>query len=253
MPEHLTREISDDIEAVVLVGGKGTRLKSVVSDRPKPMAEIAGKPFLEWILLGLQERGVTRVVLCSGYMPEFIEDYFGDGTDLEMQVSYSVDPYPLGTGGAVLRALEQVSSTPFLVLNGDSYCDFDIEYLKGMHQNSKASVTIWTTEVEDAHRFGSMDLAMDNSVTAFHEKRATLGPGVVNAGIYLRERAVVNDIPTGRAVSLETEVFPGLVGNGLYFARGDAPFLDIGTPESFAMAEEFLATARQHKAINVER
>ena len=135
MPEHLTREISDDIEAVVLVGGKGTRLKSVVSDRPKPMAEIAGKPFLEWILLGLQDRGVIRVVLCSGYMPEFIEDYFGDGTDLEMQVSYSVDPYPLGTGGAVLRALEHVSNTPILVLNGDSYCDFDIEYLKGMHQN----------------------------------------------------------------------------------------------------------------------
>lgn len=237
----------------MLVGGKGTRLKSVVSDRPKPMAEVAGKPFLEWILLALRDRGVTRIVLCSGYMPEFIEDYFGDGTELGMKFSYSVDPYPLGTGGAVRYSLEHISGGRFLVLNGDTYCEFDIEALKRTHIDSGGAATIWTTKVEDSHRFGSMDLAADNSVTAFHEKQASRGPGVVNAGIYLIERTTMNDIPAGKVVSLETEVFPDLVGNGLYSASGDAPFLDMGTPDSFAMAEEFLSSARKREAGKIDR
>ena len=252
MPESMTNT-QETMEAAILVGGKGTRLQSVVSDRPKPMAEVAGKPFLEWILAGLRDRGVTRVVLCSGYMPEFIEGYFGDGSDLDMRLSYSVDPYPLGTGGAIRYSLEYISGPRLLALNGDSYCDFDIDTLIEKHIANSAAATIWTTTVEDSHRFGSIDVAKDDSVTAFREKQSSRGPGIVNAGIYLIERDVVNEIPENMAVSLETEVFPGLVGNGLYSANGDAPFLDIGTPESFAMAEEFLSVAHRTEVVNIER
>ena len=253
MPEFNEKQVREPLEAAILVGGKGTRLKSVVSDRPKPMAEVAGKPFLEWILIGLRDRGVSRIVLCSGYMPDVIEGYFGDGRVLNLELSYSVDPYPLGTGGAVRDSLEHISGSRFLVLNGDSYCDFDIETLMRTHLDSRSAATIWTARVEDAHRFGSMDVAENSSVLAFREKQVSRGPGIVNAGVYLVERDVVTAIPEGRAVSLESEVFPRLVGNGLYAVIGDAPFLDIGTPESFAVAGEFLSRTHKREALKIDR
>ena len=216
------------------------------------MAEVAGKPFLEWILVGLRDRGVSRIVLCSGYMPDVIEGYFGDGRVLNLELSYSVDPYPLGTGGAVRHSLQHIAGSRFLVLNGDSYCDFDTEALIRTHFVSRSAATIWTARVEDSHRFGSMDVAEDSGVLAFHEKQASHGPGVVNAGVYLVERDVVTAIPEDRAVSLESEAFPRLVGNGLYAAIGNTPFLDIGTPESFAMAEEFLSRTYNREALKID-
>lgn len=235
----------ESLEAAILVGGAGTRLKSVVNDRPKPMAIIGGKPFLEWILVGLRDRGITRIVLCSGYMPDVIEGCFGDGHALDLELSYSVDPYPLGTGGAVRHSLHYIIGSRLLVLNGDSYCDFSIETLIQTHHELHAAATIWTAPVMDRHRYGSMDVAESSNVLAFHEKQTSSGAGVVNAGVYLLERDVVSAISEHRSVSLETEVFPGLVGNGLYAAIGDAPLLDIGTPESFALAEEFLSRAHE--------
>jgi NDP-sugar pyrophosphorylase family protein len=253
MPDSAENRMEHPLQAAILVGGKGTRLRSVVSDRPKPMAEVAGKPFLEWILIGLRDRGISRIVLCSGYMPEFIENHFGDGSRLELDISYSVDPYPLGTGGAVRFALGHLSSSRILVLNGDSYCDFDIEHLINTHEESKAVATIWTTQVEDSSRFGSIDVSQNGGVLAFHEKQASRGSGIVNAGVYLVARDVISEIPEGRAVSLETEVFPELVGCGLFAANGDYPFLDIGTPESFAIAEDFLSRSNQRESANIDR
>jgi NDP-sugar pyrophosphorylase family protein len=252
MPDSTENRMEHPLQAAILVGGKGTRLRSVVSDRPKPMAEVAGKPFLEWILIGLRDRDVSRIVLCSGYMPEFIENHFGDGIALDLDISYSVDPYPLGTGGAVRFALGHLSSSRILVLNGDSYCDFDIERLTNTHEKAKAVATIWTTQVEDSSRFGSIDVSENGEVLAFHEKQASHGSGIVNAGVYLVERDMVSEIPEGRAVSLETDVFPELVGRGLYAVRGDSPFLDIGTPESFSMAEDFLSLSNKRETVNID-
>ena len=154
MPDSNEKRLLKPLEAAILVSGKGTRLRSVVSDRPKPMAEVAGKPFLEWILVGLRDRGVSRIVLRSGYMPDVIEGYFGDGRVLNLELLYSEDPYPLGTGGAVGRSLEQFSGSRLLVLNGDSYCDFDIETLLRTQLVSGSAATIWTAQVEDSLRFG---------------------------------------------------------------------------------------------------
>ena len=131
------------LDAVLLVGGKGTRLRTVVDDRPKPLAEVTGRPFLEWLLLWLRNQGLLHVILCTGHMAEVIEDYFENGARWSMDIRYSRDPTPLGTGGAVRNALDQVTSDPFLVMNGDSYCPVDIGLLHEAHMARSASATIW--------------------------------------------------------------------------------------------------------------
>ena len=118
-----------DMEAVVLVGGKGTRLRSMVSDRPKPMADVLGKPFLEWILLHLKKQGIKRVFLSTGYKGEMVRDYFRDGASLGLCIGYSQEEEPLGTGGAVRKALAHLKDSIFYVLNGDSFCFFDASHI----------------------------------------------------------------------------------------------------------------------------
>ena len=228
-------------EAVILVGGKGTRLQSVVKDRPKPMAKVAGRPFVEWLLLLLRAQDVRRVVFCTGYMAEAIEAHFGDGRQWKMEFTYSRDPGLLGTAGAVRYALAHLRSDRFLVLNGDSYCDVDTKRLEKVHAACGARATLWLAKADDCSRYGSVEIGPDGAVRAFHEKRSERRAGMINAGVYVLEREVVGTVPEGRAVSLEAEFFPTLIGHGLYAAVGDHPFLDIGTPEAYASAEQFFA------------
>jgi len=229
------------IDALILAGGRGTRLRSVVTDRPKPMASVSGRPFLEWLLLSLRAQGVYRVILCTGYMSEMVEAHFGNGHSLDMAVQYSRDPAPLGTAGAVRHALGQVGGDRFLVLNGDSYCRIDLKRLAKVHSNQRASATLWLVRVDDCRRYGSVVIGEDGAVQAFQEKLPEKRVGLINAGVYLLERQVAEAIPEGRAVSLETEFFPQLIGRGLYGVVGEGPFLDIGTPETYAIADEFFA------------
>ena len=228
-------------EAVILVGGKGARLQSVMSDRPKPMAEVGGRPFVEWLLLALRTQGVRRTVLCTGYMSEVVEMYFGDGRQWDMEVVYSRDPVPLGTAGAVRHALAQVRSDRFLMLNGDSYCHVDINHFEEVHVARGARATLWLVSADDCSRYGSVEIGEDGAVRAFQEKSSGKRAGLINAGIYLLEREVVKTIPEGRTVSIETEFFPTLIDHGLYAVVGNGPFLDIGTPEAYATAEQFFA------------
>ena len=228
-------------EAVILVGGKGTRLQGVVKDRPKPMAEVAGRPFVEWLLLLLRAQDVRRVVFCTGYMAEVIEAHFGDGRQWKMEFAYSRDPVLLGTAGAVRCALTQLHSDRFLVLNGDSYCHVDMNRLEAVHVASGARATLWLVKADDCSRYGSVEIGQDGAVRAFHEKRSERRAGMINGGVYVLEREVVNTIPEGCVVSLETGFFPTLIGHGLYAVVGDSPLLDIGTPEAYASAERFFA------------
>ncbi len=229
------------MDAMVLAGGKGTRLQTVVSDRPKPMAEVAGRPFVEWLLLALRAQGVRRAVLATGYKGEMVEAYFGDGARLGLEVAYAHETVPLGTGGAARHALEQVKTDHMLVLNGDSFCSFDVRHLVEAHHRARAAVTLWLVPMDDCRRYGAVDVADDGQVRSFHEKSAELGAGLINVGVYLFDRRTLEDIPTGRAVSLEHDTFPALIGHGLCATVGEGPFLDIGTPESYASAERFLA------------
>ena len=231
----------EPLEAVILVGGRGVRLQGVVSDRPKPMAEVAGRPFAEWLLLALRAQGVRRVIFCTGYMSEVIEAHFRDGTQWDMEVLYSRDPIPLGTGGALRYALNQVHSNPFLVMNGDSYCRVDISRLEEAHTIHSSCATLWLVQVNNCRRYGSVVIGKDGVVQAFREKSPKKCAGLINAGIYLFEREAAEIIPEGRAVSLETEFFPRLIGHGLYAVVGEGPFLDIGTPEAYNRAQQLFA------------
>lgn len=229
------------LDALILVGGKGTRLQGVVSDRPKPMAEVAGRPFAEWLLLDLRAQGLRRAIFCTGYMSAVIEAHFGDGRQWGMEVTYSRDPFPLGTAGAVRYALSQVRGERFLILNGDSYCRIDLKRLAQAHANRRASATLWLVPVDDCRRYGSVVIGEDGAVRAFQEKSPEKRAGLINAGIYLLEHVVAEAIPEGEAVSLETAFFPQLIGRGLYAAVGESHFLDIGTPEAYAISDEFFA------------
>jgi NDP-sugar pyrophosphorylase family protein len=224
-------------EAVILVGGKGTRLRSVVPERPKPLASVAGHPFLEWLLRGLHRQGVRRVVLSTGLWAEQFEAFVEQirlARDLDLHLECVRDPQPLGTGGALRHALSAVRTTRLLALNGDSYCAFDLSDLVRRHVERRARASLLLTRVADASRFGSVSLDAGQRITAFREKSRCVGPGLVNAGVYLLEREALEEIPSGREVSLERDVLPGWVDDAVFGVVSEGPFIDIGTPESYA-------------------
>ena len=229
--------------AVVFAGGLGTRLRSAVADRPKVLAEVRGRPFLSYLLDQLVDAGFSRAVLCTGYMAEQVEAAFGDAHGV-MRIDYSREAGPLGTGGALRLALDRLDSDPVLVMNGDSFCHADLIGLWARHLDVGAEATMLLVEVPDTARYGRVTLDANGALTAFTEKGSVTGPGWINAGAYVLRRAVVESISPGGVVSLEKEVLPLLVGRGLYGFDTDGPFLDIGTPESYAAAEQFFAGVR---------
>ncbi len=233
--------------AVVLAGGVGSRLRSVVSDRPKVLASIHGRPFLAYLLDVLQDAGISEVVLCTGYMAGLVEETFGS-TFGRMRVCYSQELTPLGTGGALRAAMTGIETESALVMNGDSFCEVDLQAMAAAHHVRKAEATILLTEVPDTQRFGRVRIDGDGRLLAFEEKGAHSGPGWINAGVYLIERRLVETIPEKRAVSLEKEVFPAWIGHGLYGHPVRGRFLDIGTPQSFADAEAFFSPAGETPA-----
>ncbi len=229
-----------DISAAILAGGMGTRLRSVVSDRPKVLAPVAGRPFLAHLLDQLADAGLRDVTLLTGFAAEMIPAAFGDSFR-EMRLRYSPEPEPLGTGGALRNAMQFLAGDKILLLNGDSYCDVNLTALVEQHSRSQASATLSLAEVPDGSRFGRVQRAVDNRIERFEEKGGTAEPGWINAGVYLIQREVVEAIPPGRAVSLERDVFPEWVARGRVFGFPAGRFIDIGTPESFAEADAFFA------------
>jgi phosphoheptose isomerase/UTP-glucose-1-phosphate uridylyltransferase len=243
------------IDAVILSGGLGQRLRPVLSDRPKPLAEVDGRPFLEWLVLMLEAAGVRRIVLATGYMGEVIEQAMGDGRRFGLELTYSREPEPLGTAGALRLAADYMSSSPVLVLNGDSYCRFELGRMLTLHRDRHATATMWLQREADAGRFGSVELDRDGRIVRFLEKAGD-NAGLISCGVYLVERAVIERIPTGRAVSLERDVFPGLAGHDLYGVVGNGTFLDIGTPQALAKADNLLHkefTALQTQSTAIQR
>ncbi len=226
--------------AVILAGGRGTRLRSVISDRPKVLAPVGDRPFLSYLLDQIGSAGIGRAVLCTGHLGDQIHTLYGasyEGIDLV----YSHETAPAGTGGALRLAEEHIGSAQVLVLNGDSHCAADLQGLWDWHHLQPAHVTLLTAEVDDASSFGRVETTCDGRVQAFAEKTPDPTPGRINAGIYLMHTALLQRIPEGREVSLEKELFPRWVKAGGVFAYATrAPFLDIGTPERFAAAETFL-------------
>lgn len=233
--------VDEGMSAIVLVGGQGSRLRGVVSDRPKPMADVAGRPFLEWLLMALEAQGVRDVTLATGYMAEMVRAHFGDGRPWGLHLHYVHEDKPLGTGGAARHAVQTNGPDRILVLNGDSLCMFDVGRLLNVHERYAARATLWLVPMADCRRYGTVDVAEDGYVIGFHEKSPATRAGLISAGVYLLDREVLEEIPRDHPTSLEEHVFPALIGRGLYATVGGGPFLDIGTPESYASAGTFIA------------
>ena len=223
--------------AVLLVGGLGTRLRSAVPSTPKPLAPIGNTSFLQLVVRQLQSQGVRRLVMCTGYLAARIEDEFGDGRKWGVAIDYSREPHPLGTAGAVKLAERHVSAGPdFLVLNGDSFLEINLQQFIRFHREQGGLISIAVHKVENALRYGTVQVDTGRRVTGFTEKSAIRGPGLVNGGVYVFNRAVLQHIPQGPA-SLERDIFPRLVGSGMYAFEQHGMFIDIGTPEDYARAQ----------------
>lgn len=231
-------------QAVVLVGGFGQRLKSVVSDRPKALAEIAGTPFLDYLIRRLAAQGIDRVILSTGYLADMVHDFAGDGSQWGVDVVHVREPSPLGTGGALRFVRDTLSlDEPFLAMNGDSFFSGSMATLGARHErNESAQLTIALAHVADASRFGTVDAEPETGVVLrFVEKDGLARPAWINAGVYAVNPDVLSVVEPDKKVSVERDVFPGLVGRGLFAEPFEgASFLDIGTPEDLARAPQIL-------------
>jgi D-glycero-alpha-D-manno-heptose 1-phosphate guanylyltransferase len=235
------------VTALILAGGLGTRLRSVVADRPKVLAEVDGVPFVFHLLRQLATAGVKHVVLAIGHRGEQVAGVVGSSYG-PMRIEYSREPAPAGTGGALRRALSLLRSASVLVLNGDSYCELDLNHLWIWHHQRPAHGTLSVTRVADARRFGTVATGDDGRIVRFVEKSPASGPGIVNAGVYLLRRSLIAEIPPAVACSLENELLPRWLAAGIYGYPRTARFIDIGTPDSLAAARGFFrgATVRAH-------
>ena len=217
-------------DAVILVGGAGTRMRSLLGDLPKVLAPVAGRPFLDHLLDHLRIQGARRVVLATGFGSQAIRDHCGDG-DAGLEIIHSTETAPLGTGGAVRLALDRIPTDPFWLLAGDSLLAADLEAMAAVHTERRAAGTVALTWVEDRARFGSVEWSPDGEVTSFIEKGAS-GPGWINAGLYLLSRRMFARLPCWPA-SLELDILPVWIGHGLYADPRPESWCDIGVPESY--------------------
>jgi mannose-1-phosphate guanylyltransferase len=224
-----------DVDAVVLVGGKGTRLRPLTLSAPKPMLPTAGVPFLSHLLSRIRAAGITHVVLGTSYRAEVFEQYFGDGAALGLDLEYVVEDEPLDTGGAIRNVYDRLRAEHAVIFNGDILSGADLGALVQAHRDHSADVTLHLQRVDDPSRFGSVPTDAAGRVTAFLEKTPNPPTDQINAGCYVFRRSVVEAIPAGRRVSVERETFPGLLAAGAH-VHGfvDASYwLDVGTPEAF--------------------
>jgi NDP-sugar pyrophosphorylase family protein len=234
---------SSKIHAAILAGGMGSRLRSVVPDRQKVIAHVGGKPFLSLLLDQARSAGILNVVLCTGYLGDQVRATLGD-TYLDVQLSYSQETSPLGTGGALRHALPLIGSETVLVMNGDSYCDVDLVKFLSWHDEVRAEASMVLVEMVETGRYGRVEVGPGDRVLRFEEKSPSKRPGLINAGVYLFSRRLLSEIQEDAVFSLERDLFPAWLQRGVYGYRGGLRFIDIGTPDSFRSAQSLFGSSR---------
>ena len=216
----------------------------MIGESPKPMAEVHEEPFLNIILKHLRGQGIKRVVLCAGYKGEVVEEYYRDH-DLGLDIQVSLENKPLGTGGAIALARQRISSQPFLVLNGDSFCSIDYQKFLEFHRKQKALASMAIVQVKDQKDFGVVALDPSKRIVGFYEKSYLKAPGKnlttgINAGIYLFNQNIFGEFPKKSSFGLEYDVFQKMQNRDFYGFEVREDFIDIGTPERFKLAQTFL-------------
>lgn len=227
------------MQAIVLVGGEGTRLRPLTNDVPKPALTLVDRPFLAYMIEWLAAHGVTEAVLACGFLPDVLQEALGEGEHAGVRLTYVVEPERRGTAGAIRFAADALGDDldeRFLALNGDVLTDLDLTALIDAHREREARATIALYPVEDSSAYGLVSVDGEGSVTEFVEKTGESVPGEINAGAYCLERSVLDLIPPDREVSIEREIFPLLVGDGLAALRLEGYWMDIGTPERYLRA-----------------
>jgi NDP-sugar pyrophosphorylase family protein len=226
-----------DVKAVLLVGGLGTRLRSVVPSAPKPMAAVGDRPFLELLVRQLSCQDIRRLVLCTGYRAQQIESALGDGHAWDATIEYSRETQPLGTAGAVKFAEPLLRDcSDFLVMNGDSFMEMDFRDLLHFHRESGGIASMAVFRTKNEKRYGTVQAGADGLVSGFLEKSDADQNGLVNAGVYAFSRRILDYIPEG-ASSLERDIFPRVLSQGVFASEQQGVFIDIGTPDDYARAQ----------------
>lgn len=230
------------MEAVILAGGLGTRLRAAVPDLPKPMAPVAGRPFLEHLMDYWIGQGVSRFILSIGYLRELIQGHFGDAYR-GVPVAYAVEETPLGTGGGVLLGLAQAQGETVLVANGDTFFGVDLREMQQRHQDCGGSLTMALRRIPHNDRYGTVVLSEQGRIERF-EANPTGGPGIINGGVYLMQRSALLDLGwlPGAKVALEQDLFPALLARDKTMCGlvSDGPFIDIGVPDDYYRAATVL-------------
>jgi mannose-1-phosphate guanylyltransferase len=222
------------VQAVILVGGEGTRLRPLTATVPKPVVPLVDRPFIVYMLEWLRRHGVDDVVMSCGFLATSVRNVLGDGSQLGLRLRFVEEPEPRGTAGA-LKYAEDLLEDRFLMLNGDVLTDIDLTAQIAQHEASRAVGTLALVPVDDPSAYGLVRLHEDHSVKEFVEKPAAdqIDTNLISAGAYVLERGVLDLIPPDRNVSIEREIWPRLVGDGLFGFAADAYWLDIGTPERY--------------------
>ncbi|HEX4283358.1 MAG TPA: NDP-sugar synthase [Solirubrobacteraceae bacterium] len=223
------------MQALILAGGEGTRLRPLTSTIPKPVVPLVGRPFISYMLRWLHEHGVKDVILGCGFMADQVRAVLGDGSGLGIRLRYLEEPRPLGTGGA-LKFAEDLLDDRFFMLNGDVLTDIDLTEQLAQHERTGARATLALYPVEDPSAYGLVRLDADGSVNDFVEKPGLeeLDTNLISAGAYILERDVLDGMaPAGTNISIERDVFPTLIGRGLYGYEASGYWLDIGTPDRY--------------------
>lgn len=232
----------DQITAVVLAGGFGTRIKHLLGDLPKPMAPVNGKPFVEWVVRYLAAQGIRNVVLSTGHLAETVEKYFAPQPVNHVRVSCVPETTPLGTAGGFLNAANSANEKPaaWMVLNGDSLVVASLGKFFATLDAPENDGAILGVPMADASRFGTLSQNAHGDLVGFNEKKP--GAGNINAGVYLFRDSALKKFPAQTPLSFEVDVFPALIHGGtkLKTVLSEAPFIDIGTPESLPQAESFI-------------
>jgi NDP-sugar pyrophosphorylase family protein len=228
-----------NIHPVILAGGKGTRLRSVVSDLPKILAPVKGRPFITYLFEQLISVGFSQVILCTGYMAERVESIIGNQYK-GLRIRYSHEETPQDTGGAI-RMVAGKCTKDLLIMNGDSFLDVDLRAFIIFHQNHSSEASIILAEMSDCGRYGQVTIGENFLVTNFKEKEPDTGRGFVNAGIYLICRKLLLQILPEGVSSMERDFFPAVAGKSLYGFPCNGKFIDIGLPQTYSEAESFFS------------